>query len=62
MPTDDTKRFREVIDIQWACILFTALVGATGNPELLSIHPGDKVMQWIQSQARRADEHEHGSD
>ncbi|KAF5966005.1 hypothetical protein FBULB1_11932 [Fusarium bulbicola] len=32
MPTDETKRFEEVIDIQWACILFTALVGATGNP------------------------------
>lgn len=27
-----------------ACILFTALVGATGNPELLSMNPGDKVM------------------
>ncbi|KAF5983718.1 hypothetical protein FCOIX_3066 [Fusarium coicis] len=54
MPTDDTKRFGKVIDIQWACILFIALVGATGNPELLSMNPGDKVMQWIQSQAREA--------
>ncbi|KAG9497895.1 hypothetical protein J7337_010767 [Fusarium musae] len=58
----DTKHFGEVIDIQWACILFTALVGATGDPELLSMNPGDKVMQWIQSLARWADEHEHGSD
>ncbi|KAF5605725.1 hypothetical protein FPANT_1128 [Fusarium pseudoanthophilum] len=62
MPTDDTKRFGEVIDIQWACILFTALVGAAGNPELLSMNSGDKAMQWIQSQARWADEHEHESD
>ncbi|KAI1025147.1 hypothetical protein LB504_009841 [Fusarium proliferatum] len=62
MPPDDTKGFAEVIDIQWACILFTALVGATGNPELLSMNSGDKVKQWIQSQARWADEHGHDSD
>lgn len=62
MPTNDTKRFGEVIDIQWACILFTALVGATGNPELLSMNASDKAMQWIQSQARWADEHGHDSD
>jgi hypothetical protein len=45
MPTDETKRFKEVIDIQWACILFTALSGAAGSPELLSMKSDDKAMQ-----------------
>ncbi|KAJ9427255.1 hypothetical protein QL093DRAFT_2094388 [Fusarium oxysporum] len=53
MQTDETKRFKEVIDIQWACILFTAFSGAARNPELPSRqNPDDKAMQWIQSQAR----------
>ncbi|KAL7765620.1 hypothetical protein ACKLNR_003536 [Fusarium oxysporum f. sp. zingiberi] len=53
MQTDETKRFKEVIDIQWACILFAAFSGAAGNPELPSRqNPDDKAMQWIQSQAR----------
>lgn len=53
MQTDETKRFKEAIDIQWACILFAAFSGAAGNPELPSRqNPDDKAMQWIQSQAR----------
>lgn len=53
MQTDETKRFKETIDIQWACILFAAFSGAAGNPELHSRqNPDDKAMQWIQSQAR----------
>ncbi|EMT66520.1 hypothetical protein NOF04DRAFT_22256 [Fusarium oxysporum II5] len=53
MQTDETKRFKEAIDIQWACIMFAAFSGAAGNPELPSRqNPDDKAMQWIQSQAR----------
>ncbi|KAF5267874.1 hypothetical protein FOXYS1_1247 [Fusarium oxysporum] len=53
MQTDETKRFKEAIDIQWTCILFAAFSGAAGNPELPSRqNPDDKAMQWIQSQAR----------
>ncbi|TVY76307.1 hypothetical protein Focb16_v007538 [Fusarium oxysporum f. sp. cubense] len=53
MQADETKRFKEAIDIQWACILFAAFSGAAGNPELPSRqNPDDKAMQWIQSQAR----------
>ncbi|EWZ01015.1 hypothetical protein FOYG_00716 [Fusarium oxysporum NRRL 32931] len=53
MQTDETKRFKETIDIQWACILFAVFSGAADNPELPSRqNPDDKAMQWIQSQAR----------
>ncbi|KAH7178365.1 hypothetical protein DER46DRAFT_570008 [Fusarium sp. MPI-SDFR-AT-0072] len=62
---DELNLFHDqgVIDIQWACILFAAFSGTAGNPELLSMqNPDDKTMQWIQSQARWADEQGHDSE
>ncbi|KAH7178410.1 hypothetical protein DER46DRAFT_676198 [Fusarium sp. MPI-SDFR-AT-0072] len=58
MQNEDASRFKDIIDMQWGCILITALSGAAGSPELLSNKDSDdKVMQWIQNQARFVEEH-----
>ncbi|KAF4959212.1 hypothetical protein FGADI_1856 [Fusarium gaditjirri] len=54
---EDVSRFKDMIDMQWGCILITALSGATGTSQLLSNQKSDdKVMQWIQNQARFAED------
>jgi hypothetical protein len=53
MSTQDAKRFKSVVGIHWACVLFTALCGAAGRPELLSgCYFDDPVLQWLQREAR----------
>ncbi|KAL7765572.1 hypothetical protein ACKLNR_003488 [Fusarium oxysporum f. sp. zingiberi] len=50
---EDVSRFKDMIEMQWGCILITALSGDTGTSQLLSNgNSHDKVMQWIQNQAR----------
>ncbi|KAF5017578.1 hypothetical protein F66182_10467 [Fusarium sp. NRRL 66182] len=57
MKTEDASRFKEMIEMQWMCILMAALSGAVGRPELLSNNdPDDPVMQWLQDQARWAEQ------
>lgn len=57
MKNEDVSRFKDMIDMQWGCILITALSGAAGTSQLLSNkNSDDKVMQWIQNQARFAEE------
>ncbi|CZR46513.1 uncharacterized protein FPRO_11962 [Fusarium proliferatum ET1] len=59
MQTGEASRFKDMIDMQWGCILVTALSGAAGISQLLSdSNSDDKVMQWIQNQANFAEEHE----
>ncbi|KAF4943089.1 hypothetical protein FSARC_15055, partial [Fusarium sarcochroum] len=53
MEEEDAFKFKDMVDVQWACILVAALCGAAGSPELLSNNdPDDSVMQWLQGQAR----------
>jgi hypothetical protein len=53
MKREDIYRFKDMIDMQWGCILITALSGATGSPQLLANKDSyDRVMQWVQDQAR----------
>ncbi|EWG53747.1 hypothetical protein FVEG_17169 [Fusarium verticillioides 7600] len=53
MKREDTYRFRDMIDMQWGCILITALSSVTGSPQLLANKDSnDRVMQWVQDQAR----------
>ncbi|KAF4345043.1 hypothetical protein FBEOM_917 [Fusarium beomiforme] len=45
--------FRDVIQVQWVCILVAALCGAVGRPELmLKKDPDDYVVHWLKSQTR----------
>ncbi|KAF9776519.1 hypothetical protein IL306_005271 [Fusarium sp. DS 682] len=54
---DDAERFEIVITFQWYCILFTALSGAAGNPEMLSNDSyQDKVMGWLEKKPNAAKE------
>ncbi|KAF5588049.1 hypothetical protein FPANT_6704 [Fusarium pseudoanthophilum] len=53
METEDANRFKDMIDMQWGCILITVLSGAAGSPQLLANKDSnDRVMQWVQDQAR----------
>ncbi|KAF9764667.1 hypothetical protein IL306_002764 [Fusarium sp. DS 682] len=62
MQKEDAFHFKDMIDMQWGCILITALSGAAGSPQLLSNKDSDdRVMQWIQNQARFVEEHGLGS-
>ncbi|KAF5638881.1 uncharacterized protein FTJAE_5069 [Fusarium tjaetaba] len=59
MQTGEASRFKDMIDMQWGSILVAALSGAAGTSQLLSdSNSDDKVMQWIQNQAKFAEEHE----
>ncbi|RSL61907.1 hypothetical protein CEP54_005987 [Fusarium duplospermum] len=46
MPPEDAGRFRDMLDLQWACIVIAALSGA--RPDLLPDHPGrGGTLAWI---------------
>ncbi|RSL91711.1 hypothetical protein CDV31_015398 [Fusarium ambrosium] len=40
MPPEDARRFKDMLDLQWACIVAAALSGAAEAPDLLPDHPG----------------------
>ncbi|KAF5679353.1 hypothetical protein FDENT_8745 [Fusarium denticulatum] len=53
MQMEDAYRFKDMIDMQWSCIIITALSGATGSPQLLANKDSkDRVMHWVQDHAR----------
>ncbi|EEU40444.1 uncharacterized protein NECHADRAFT_76719 [Fusarium vanettenii 77-13-4] len=39
MPPEDAGRFKDMLDLQWACIVIAALSGAARYPHLLPDHP-----------------------
>ncbi|KAF4468750.1 hypothetical protein FALBO_4355 [Fusarium albosuccineum] len=54
MPALDAQRFKDMIQLQWSCILLSAMAGAAGNPELLPHYEdffgaaaGIQTLDWI---------------
>lgn len=52
MPAEDAGRFKDMLDLQWACIVVAALSGAAEHPHLLPDHPrwGDpdmRTLAWV---------------
>ncbi|KAJ3538559.1 hypothetical protein NM208_g5864 [Fusarium decemcellulare] len=59
MKTEDSVLFREMIELQWVCIVIASLCGATGSLDLLPDFEGfedtsaaERLFAWIQDQAK----------
>lgn len=55
MSPEDAGRFKDMLDLQWACIVIAALSGAARYPHLLPDHPrwGDpdiRTLAWVEEQ------------
>lgn len=55
MPPEDAERFKDMLDLQWVCIVIAALSGAAGRPHLLPDHPrwgdpGMRTLAWVEQQ------------
>ncbi|RSL98836.1 hypothetical protein CEP52_010079 [Fusarium oligoseptatum] len=49
MPPEDARRFKDMPDFQWACIVVAALSGAAEAPDLLPDHPGwEGTLAWLE--------------